>query len=350
MESFFQRCKRFCLSFLWGGIDRQEWNPRGTPLGLDEISKGSLRKEGVWIHGKAGDPMSIIEKSEEKKQPPAEVIYRGLKIPGIPAEIIKAMIPENPWMVCQAGSTAQGTYISPENPNGTDDIDFHAVYIAPLWQHFGYREVFPKARHVLINSWDCTQVELRKFVKLLAEGHPNMLVDLFLPDDRYIYVSPTFELLKKSRGLFLTRKIIKSFGGRAMEMFEEMTNLPQGGTQVGKRQQLFHKFGYDTRLAASGLRTLQMGIEALSLGTLIPDRSVAEDNEIYLSIKLGEWALHDVISMGKNLNKEFDDAARSTILPPEEDVPAVNALLTEILSQELSSEVVRVAFAGKKGD
>lgn len=270
---------------------------------------------------------------------------------GMEPQVAHVMIPSNPIMMCWSGSMAHGTYMSPAGPNGIDDKDFMVVYIGDLDSYFGPTDWLPKGRHIIIGEWDCTAYEIRKFVKLLLKGNPNVLGSLYLPDDRYIYCTPAWDLLKGIRGKFLTKNIIGSFGGYAKAMFKEMTSttIPPSGEgpfMGGKRAELRIKHGYDVKAASHALRILQMGIEGLSSGELFPDRSVKGDDEIYRAIKNGEWPLDSVLELGKTLSQEFDSAARGTILPNVPDLDPITETLVKIICKEVASQVVSIAFDG----
>lgn len=275
---------------------------------------------------------------------------RSSLVPGMPPEVTEALIPDNPLFITWGGSRAHGTWVNPENPLSVDDIDVLVVHRGKLEHYFAGSDM--KSHHRIVREWDVTAHSLAKYVKLCLAANPNVISNLFLPESKIIYMAPAFKALRDIRGQFLTRRLINSFGGYAKSEFMKITKLPLGDkvpTHLGKRQALFTRHGYNTSSASHAIRLLQMGIEALQMGDLFPDRALRGDAEIYMAIKNGEWALNDVIKHGHTLSEIFDKAARDTQIPEIPNEESINRVLITVLCQEFSAEVVRIAFEGKQG-
>lgn len=334
MDSFWGWAKRTFLYILWGG---------------DEGPPRIYRREA---HGEGGifpaRPMPATEVwvSRDKRTP----VSVGKLIPGMPEEIAEATLLPHPLMVCWAGSHAHGTVLPGDAQNNLDDIDILEVHLGKLPQYFGFKEL--RSHHRIVDSWDVTAHGIVKFVKLLLAGNPQAISSMFLPDPTYIFMTPSFKLLMEIKKTFLTKRLINSFGGYAKGELKRMVTIPMaekyGPVSLGKRQQLFSKYGYNVSAASHALRLLQMGIEILGDGEVKPDRYAVGDAEIYMAIKNGEWKLTDVLRSAESLSEIFDRACRESILPlvPNEDL--VSEVLTKILAQEFCSEVVSKAFSKKE--
>lgn len=70
---------------------------------------------------------------------------------------------------------------------------------------------------------DCKFFGLKQFFKLAAEGQPGQLEMLFAPDSHTVVTSPEWELIKKEKGLFLSKKGIGPFIGFAIAQAHKST-------------------------------------------------------------------------------------------------------------------------------
>jgi len=78
-------------------------------------------------------------------------------------------------------------------------------------------DLFPAERIIAKQSkLEGTIYGLRKFLKLAASGNPNLLEILFTRDAEIRRITPEGELLRASRGLFLTAKCRHTFAGYAV--------------------------------------------------------------------------------------------------------------------------------------
>jgi predicted nucleotidyltransferase len=235
------------------------------------------------------------------------------------------------------GSVAHGMFIRSDAPDSIDDIDLMGVVIAPTENYLGRPESAWGSRG-MAESWegkfDIVIYELRKFVTLLLKSNPNVVAMLWLPEDKYVHVSPLGQRLIAHRHLFMSRKAYDSFTGYAQQQIDKMRGSAYQGYMGAKRKELVDRFGYDTKNAAHCIRLLRMGCEVLRYGEYRVNRSGIDSQEL-LDIKRGKWPIKRVEALADAL---FDDAAtavRYSVLPEEPDYEKAEALLVSMLKEAL---------------
>lgn len=128
--------------------------------------------------------------------------------------MIKMNIPGKIIFKCIVGSRAYGTNIE------TSDTDYKGVYMQNQNDllGFGYKEQIDHGK-------DECYYEVRRFLQLLETANPTVLEMLFIPDHCIIESSPEFDLLKKHRTKFLTKKCLNSFGGYAVAQIKKAKGM-----------------------------------------------------------------------------------------------------------------------------
>lgn len=112
------------------------------------------------------------------------------------------------------GSQAYGTAVE------GSDTDYKSVHLLPLKDvlTFRYRDQFSENK-------DDTSYEVKRFLELVKTGNPTMLELLFAPEDTIIQTSEIWELIRKHRHKFLTKKCRHTFGGYAFEQIKKARGL-----------------------------------------------------------------------------------------------------------------------------
>jgi RNA repair pathway DNA polymerase beta family len=107
----------------------------------------------------------------------------------LPHEITDGEPGLGPWAILHGyrGSVAHGMYEPPENPLSIDDKDTMAICVPPLDYYYGLSEYGSRGtREIKRGEWDVVIYEARKAVRMLAQGNPNILSLLWLPEGLYI--------------------------------------------------------------------------------------------------------------------------------------------------------------------
>jgi len=263
-----------------------------------------------------------------------DLVPRVARPPRPPAEVFKQAAPAGTILLGYRGSVAHGTYAPLYGPGIRDDVDLMGVMLGPLGSYFGlqnFEQIEFMYEEPLGRVWDCITYELRKYVRLLLGGNPNVLSLLWLDCDKYLLMSRAGERLIDNRRLFVgAQQVRKAFVGYAYGQLKRMSHLaPDAG--AGRRA-LFHQFGYDTKNASHLIRLLRMGVEYLETGILTVERPDADE---LLAIKKGEWSLSRVEQAADDLFGRIDAATGSSPLPEEPDRIAAERILMDIFEEEL---------------
>jgi hypothetical protein len=264
-----------------------------------------------------------------------------IKLKNCSAEDMGTLLPENVILLGYRGSIAHGMYLDPDNPESVDDKDVMGVCIGARETYLGL-EVFEQ-KQVQLREWDSVTYELRKYVRLLENGNPNVLSLLWLKDHHYIYRDAWGYMLLNHRNLFVSKKVYHSFIGYAYGQIKKMEHANFQGYMGSKRKALVEQFGYDCKNAAHAIRLLRMGIEFLKEGEFHVFR---EDAPQLMEIKTGKWTLEQVKIEAAHQFKRIEAAYDECKLPKAPDRKKINELLMEMTWMWLNSapaEQVRMA-------
>lgn len=243
-----------------------------------------------------------------------------------------------PILVGMRGSLAHGMYIPPTDPLGTDDIDLMVIVVGYYNVYLGL-ELYGSngTKEIMRDEYDVVAYELKKFMRLLEQGNPNVLSLLWLDDDAMILSNTAGKMLIEARDLFAGKHLYHSFTGYAHAQIERMSR-GEGSSGRGfmgeKRKEIRAKFGYDTKNAAHAIRLLRMGVEFLETGQLLVNRA-AKDAQELIEIKQGYWTLEQVHAEAERLFQEAKRALAISKLPAKPDHAKISALCEEILRHQL---------------
>lgn len=234
------------------------------------------------------------------------------------------------------GSIAHGTYEPNSEPGSIDDKDTMAVCVPPLDHYFGLREFGSRGtKEIVRDPWDVVIYEAQKIIRLLAQGNPNVLSLLWLPENLYIRREPPGRLLIERRDVFVGRHVYNPFVGYAKAQLHKMTHGATEGYMGAKRRRLVERYGYDTKNAAHLIRLLRMGSEFLRDGELTVDRGGLDATEL-LDIKHGEWTLEQVQDHAARLFARAEENYDRSTLPARPDPDLVNELAVDVVRAALT--------------
>lgn len=231
------------------------------------------------------------------------------------------------------GSIAHGMYVPPKEPTSIDDKDVMYITVPPIDHYCGLKSYGSKGtREIKQDEWDIVVYECLKFISLLKQGNPNVLMMLWLEPQYYINVNIAGDLLIHNRGLFVGRHVYKSFTGYAYGQLHRMTHNAFQGHMGDKRRKLVEQFGFDTKNAAHLVRLLRMGIEFLKDGQLNVTR---EDASQLLEIKKGEWPLEKIVAEADRLFAVAEQAYLDSKLPAGPNDEKINDLAVGVIRSAL---------------
>jgi predicted nucleotidyltransferase len=251
----------------------------------------------------------------------------------VPIDILR----DNPgvgwWAILHGyrGSIAHGMYEPSTEPDSIDDKDTMAVCVPPTDYYLGLAEFGSRGtQEIKRGEWDIVIYEARKAVRLLAQGNPNILSLLWLPDNLYIKRTRAGDMLIANRDVFVGRHVYKPFVGYATAQLHKMEHNAFKGYMGDKRKQIVERYGYDTKNAAHLIRLLRMGIEFLVDGEMNVQRYDAPE---LLAIKHGEWTLARIKAEAERLFRRAEEVYDRSTLPVRPDPKAVNRLCVDIVEE-----------------
>jgi uncharacterized protein len=229
------------------------------------------------------------------------------------------------------GSIAHGMFEPSIEPNSIDDKDTMAICVPSLDHYFGLAEYGSRGtREIKVGPWDIVIYESRKMLRLLAQGNPNVLALLWLPENMYIKRTAAGQMILDRREIFVGRHVYKPFVGYATQQFYKMEHGAFKGYMGDKRKALVEKYGYDTKNAAHLIRLLRMGIEFLRDGILHVDRGGYDATEL-LAIKHGEWTLERVKAEAERLFRRAEETYDRSTLPAGPDRQRIGWLAVDVV-------------------
>jgi len=232
------------------------------------------------------------------------------------------------------GSHAHGTYVPPEEPKGTDDVDVFGIAVHPEEYYLGVDGYVNKSSEVTFNTnlehLDIETHEIRKFMHLIGKGNPNVHSHLWMADEDYLLVSYAGQKLLDFREELLSRKMLDAFGGYAYGQLARMQKMEKQGYMGAKREAIVKEHGYDIKNAAHCVRLL------LAACSLVEQRKLlvkleGENLELVLSIKKGERSLEWVQRKALELFNRFDAIKHSSDLPDQVDRTLLNHLTKTVI-------------------
>lgn len=243
---------------------------------------------------------------------------------------IQKLIPKQPeWLqshtilLGRVGSHAYRTATE------TSDLDFKGICVPPadyflgLKSFDGYDKSGGKNFKNQAGDIDISIIHINKFVRDAMVGVPNNIELLFLDDEDYIHTNDYgFELLDV-RNHFLSKQIMKKFGGYAKSQAQKMQQLNSNGKA---RSELVDRYGYDTKFFMHTVRLLQMATEILFTGKMKTKRSNAE---FLIALRNGSHTLQEALSFIEELEKQLQDAYKKSTLPERPDEEFINNWLID---------------------
>jgi hypothetical protein len=279
------------------------------------------------------------------------------------------------------GSHSHGTYIPPEDINGTDDIDYCGAYFAPTDHYIGVTQ-YQETVERMEGNLDVVMYEYRHFVRLLLKNNPNVLSWLWLNDDHVQLETTAWTALTGIRERFLSKLSYHTFTGYSYSQLKKMENMSpeiaerftwlelvikgagyepdrlapeyepdvrswqheyqsikskyMSGFMGDKRRSKVVKFGYDVKAASHLIRLLRMQVEILKDGTVLVDRTGHDAQEL-IAIKQGAWSLERVKDEANRLFELASKLVKVSKLPDKPDVTRIEPVVSGMLYQHIRS-------------
>lgn len=182
--------------------------------------------------------------------------------------------------------TIAGSHLYGTNHTNSD-TDIRGVAIEPVNCIIGLGTF---EQHIETHDRDVTIWGLKKFVNLALANNPNILDVLFARPHKWIDVDFYWNGLYDIRHEFLSKRVVKTFGGYAEGQLKKLRN---GNSN---RVELVEKYGYDVKDACHLYRLTVKAIDILKTGDFDPELS-GEQLRTAKGILNGFYGLEDVIKM-----------------------------------------------------
>lgn len=183
-----------------------------------------------------------------------------------------------------------------------------------------------------VGGEDTTVYGLNKWAYLVAQGNPNMIETLFIPNELDAGLKPGFHVsrgwrdLIANRGEFISQESGRRFLGYAVSQRLALTGMRNKRTN---RPELVHTHGYDTKFGGHMIRVLVEGIHLMRYGVLempLPP----EDRNLILDIRAGKVPKQECLDIADELTSDLEHAIENTDLPKKANRAVINNLLHSI--------------------
>ncbi|OOM71484.1 putative nucleotidyltransferase [Clostridium puniceum] len=195
-----------------------------------------------------------------------------------------------------SGSIGYGTNLD------HSDIDLRGIAIERKESIYGF-ESFEQFEDV---ETDTVIYGFKKFVSLALKGNPNILELLGTKDEHIIYVNKYGETLRKNKELFLSKRIINTFGNYATAQLRRLQNALTRDQypQEEKEKHILATVNSQMNHFSSNYTEFHKG----SINLYI-DKSSKQDKEaeILMDIHIDKYSLRDFVSIYSEMSNIIRD-------------------------------------------
>lgn len=185
------------------------------------------------------------------------------------------------------------------------DIDLRGVAIERKENIYGFQE-FEQFEDT---ATDTVIFGLKKFVSLALRGNPNILELLGTKDAHIIYISKYGETLRDNRDLFLSKRVINTFGNYATSQLRRLQNAlaRDNYPQNEKEKHILNTINSQMNHFSTNYTEFSEGSIKLFI-----DKSKKQDieTEIMMDIQMSKYPLRDFVSIYSemsNIVKDYDN-------------------------------------------
>lgn len=222
-----------------------------------------------------------------------------------------------------------GSYSYGMNIEGKSDIDIRGVALNSkeeilLLQNFG---------QVVDENTDTMIYNFNKMVNLLCKANPNVMEQLGLNPEHYLYIHPIGQVLLNNSKLFLSKRAVYSFAGYAKEQLKKLDNkssrsFGEDYTGIGRRNRYAAAHNKLGKYMAHLIRLYYMCFDILENQKIITYRE--KEHDLLMNIRNGEYldknqqpisSFYDLLS---ELEKRLEYDEKNTSLPETPDYQRIN--------------------------
>lgn len=222
-----------------------------------------------------------------------------------------------------------GSYSYGMNIEGKSDIDIRGVALNSkeeilLLQNFG---------QIVDENTDTTIYSFNKMVNLLCKANPNVMEQLGLNTEHYLYIHPIGQVLLNNSKLFLSKRAVYSFAGYAKEQLKKLDNkssrsFGEDYTGIGRRNRYASVHNKLGKHMAHLIRLYYMCFDILENQKIIAYRD--KEHDLLMNIRNGKYldknqqpisSFYDLLS---ELEKRLEYDEKNTSLPETPDYQRIN--------------------------
>lgn len=235
--------------------------------------------------------------------------------------------------------------------SATSDIDVYGFCVphkSIIFPHttgkyiFGFDDILDnfqqwQEHHVIDTDkkkeYDFCIYNIVKYFRLCADGNPNMIDSLFVPQRCIITMTELGNKVREARKMFLSKKIWHSFKGYSFNQMHKM-NIKK---PKGKRKKTVEKYGYDVKFAYHVVRLLGEVEQLLLEGDLDLERN----REQLKSIRRGEWKKEQIEEYFNTKEKDLESLYLKSDLPHTPRYDEIRELLFECLEIHFADNKIK---------
>ena len=207
---------------------------------------------------------------------------------------------KNIILIGLGGSYAYGT----EKEDGTSDIDVRGCALNTKEEILTNKNF----EQFVNEETDTTIYSFNKLVSLLCNVNPNTVELLGLRPEHYLYIHPIGKELLNNAHLFLSKKVVYSFGGYATSQLRRLDNKAVRLVNQEQREKHILNSIMNAYYTFPG-KYFQFDTDNIKLYI---DKSEQEeyDTEIFMDINLKHYPLRDYKSMWSEMNNIVKDYSK----------------------------------------
>ena len=161
---------------------------------------------------------------------------------------------------------------------------------------------------VVNKETDTTIYAFNKFINLLTNANPNIIEIVGLKNEHYLHISPIGQELLNNRDLFISKKVVYSFGGYASAQLRKLDNKSARSLEQAEKEAHILKSINSAALDFKG-KFFEYPDDAIKLYI---DDAVNEEyeKEIFMDVHLTHYPLRDYKSMWSVMHNVVKDYAK----------------------------------------
>jgi len=199
------------------------------------------------------------------------------------------------------GSYAYGTNIE------SSDLDIRGVALETPKEILGVQENF---NQIVETKTDTTIYSFNKMIKLLKNCNPNILEILGCTEEQYIIKNEIGQMIIDNTDIFLTQKVINSFGGYANSQLRRLQNSIARGVYNKNDKEQHILDSIKNQMSNFNDRYCDFNVDYNKqkiILSLEKSQKVDYEKEICLNINLNKYPLRDFKSILAEMNNVIRD-------------------------------------------